>query len=223
MTARESDTKKRILKEALTLIKANGYDAVTINDICKASEVSKHTFYYHFSSKEELLIQFFTIPRDVTADNLSSLLDAPNAVEQFWRLIEPGIDFFEEVGIEITKRIYIANVSRPIGTFSKKDMNRDLVRAEISVLTRAQAAGEILTPLHPQELIWLFKIQKFGVISSWCVSNGQFPLKEMMRSSMERLLLVREDLRKSDELASRMQRLHETWEKQWEQENQGKE
>ena len=42
----DNETRKKIRDNALRLFQENGYDAVTINAICKASGISKNTFYY---------------------------------------------------------------------------------------------------------------------------------------------------------------------------------
>lgn len=46
----ENATKKKIRKVALNLINEKGYDNVTLKEICEASGINKHTFYYYFDS-----------------------------------------------------------------------------------------------------------------------------------------------------------------------------
>jgi len=48
------ETKDYILFESFKLFLANGYDKVSMNDLVKASGLSKGAFYHYFSSKEEL-------------------------------------------------------------------------------------------------------------------------------------------------------------------------
>lgn len=47
----------KITHSALQLFEKNGYDAVSIDDIAEAAEVSKSTFYNYFVSKEAVLIK----------------------------------------------------------------------------------------------------------------------------------------------------------------------
>ncbi|MGL4522154.1 MAG: TetR/AcrR family transcriptional regulator [Bacilli bacterium] len=208
MTQKENDTKKRILSVALQLIKQHGFDSVTLNDICKASGISKHTFYYHFSSKDDLLIQFYTIPRDISVANLSDILTAPNCVEQFWKLAEPGIEFFEEIGIEIAKRILVANITRDIGTFSKSELQKDLLRTEIAIVENGQNTGQIRNKADAVELLWTYKMQTFGIITSWCISNAAFDIKNAMRSTMEIAFDVSPELRKGTGVADKLKQIH---------------
>jgi len=44
----------RLLDAALTLIRAKGYAATTVDDLCAAACVTKGAFFHHFRSKEDL-------------------------------------------------------------------------------------------------------------------------------------------------------------------------
>ena len=55
-TIKDSDKRKsEILNAAGKLFAAKGYDAATVNDILRAVNIAKGTFYYHFKSKEDVL------------------------------------------------------------------------------------------------------------------------------------------------------------------------
>jgi AcrR family transcriptional regulator len=191
-----ADTKQTILTKALELIKDKGFDQVTLNDICAAAEVSKHTFYYYFKSKEALLLDFFEIPRALTASRLSSILSAENHIDQFWSLIEPATDFFVNAGPEITRRIIIANVTRDIGTFDTSKYNHELARVEISLLAKAYEKGEIRNSSDPIQLLHIILLQSVGLVSRWCMVNGIFDLRNAMRVSVEVALDIDPKLRK---------------------------
>ncbi|GIV01720.1 MAG: transcriptional regulator AcuR [Fimbriimonadales bacterium] len=51
---RKTDTKERILKEAMALIRDRGYCSVGVDDILKAANAGKSSFYHYFESKEAL-------------------------------------------------------------------------------------------------------------------------------------------------------------------------
>ncbi len=48
--------KSRLLDAALYVIRAKGYSATTVDDICQAAGVTKGGFFHHFESKEALAI-----------------------------------------------------------------------------------------------------------------------------------------------------------------------
>jgi TetR/AcrR family transcriptional repressor of nem operon len=61
-TARH-ESKTRFLEAALQVIRAKGYSATTVEDVCGAAGLTKGSFFHHFDSKEELALavaDFFT-------------------------------------------------------------------------------------------------------------------------------------------------------------------
>lgn len=50
-------TRTSLLDAALKVIRAKGYSATTVEDICAAAGVTKGSFFHHFAGKEELAIE----------------------------------------------------------------------------------------------------------------------------------------------------------------------
>lgn len=59
MSARAArhESKTKLLDAALHVIRAQGYSATRIEDICEAAGLTKGSFFHHFKSKEDLAIQ----------------------------------------------------------------------------------------------------------------------------------------------------------------------
>jgi TetR/AcrR family transcriptional regulator, transcriptional repressor for nem operon len=59
-TNRESETrhgsKTRFLEAALHVVRAKGYSATRVEDICDAAQLTKGSFFHHFDSKEALAL-----------------------------------------------------------------------------------------------------------------------------------------------------------------------
>ena len=48
------ESKTRLLNAALHVIRAKGYSATRIEDVCEAAELTKGSFFHHFKSKDDL-------------------------------------------------------------------------------------------------------------------------------------------------------------------------
>lgn len=55
---KKAETRARILKAALKLFQAHGYQAVTIEQICEEADIANGTFFLHFPTKTDLLTEF---------------------------------------------------------------------------------------------------------------------------------------------------------------------
>jgi TetR/AcrR family transcriptional regulator, transcriptional repressor for nem operon len=53
-THNSSETRAKLLEAARDIIRAKGYTATTVDDICAAAGVTKGSFFHHFESKERL-------------------------------------------------------------------------------------------------------------------------------------------------------------------------
>src|SRR6202047_1578340 len=52
----QHESKIRFLDAAVQVIRAKGYSAMTIDDVCLAAGLTKGSFFHHFKSKEELAL-----------------------------------------------------------------------------------------------------------------------------------------------------------------------
>lgn len=50
------ESKTRLLNAALHVIRAKGYSATRVEDVCEAAGLTKGSFFHHFDSKEELAL-----------------------------------------------------------------------------------------------------------------------------------------------------------------------
>ena len=56
-SALAKDSRTRLLDAALQVVRAKGYNATTVDDICAAAGVTKGSFFHHFKGKSELALE----------------------------------------------------------------------------------------------------------------------------------------------------------------------
>jgi TetR/AcrR family transcriptional regulator, transcriptional repressor for nem operon len=57
ITETQHESKRKLLEAAFEVVRAKGYTATRVEDICEAAGVTKGSFFYHFKSKEDLGLQ----------------------------------------------------------------------------------------------------------------------------------------------------------------------
>ncbi|HZD71660.1 MAG TPA: TetR family transcriptional regulator, partial [Actinomycetes bacterium] len=78
---RADRTRAHIIEIAALAFAEHGYEGVSLNELVKASRVSKGAFYFHFSSKEELALAAFRVKQE---ELMARLLgeEAPTSVSE---------------------------------------------------------------------------------------------------------------------------------------------
>jgi TetR/AcrR family transcriptional repressor of nem operon len=74
-------SKSKLLNAALQVIRARGYNATRVEDICEAAGLTKGSFFHHFSGKEDLAL--------AAADHWSSMTGGLFAQAPYHRAASP--------------------------------------------------------------------------------------------------------------------------------------
>jgi TetR/AcrR family transcriptional regulator, transcriptional repressor for nem operon len=75
------DSKTRLLDAALYVIRAKGYTAARIEDVCQAAGLTKGSFFHHFSTKEDLAL--------AAAEHFSAFAESIFSVAPYHSLADP--------------------------------------------------------------------------------------------------------------------------------------
>jgi AcrR family transcriptional regulator len=196
---RQTETKQRILEASLKLFKAQGYEKVTINRICDEVGIVKNTFYYYFDSKDALLEAAVGGYENMTTTCLSDiLLSGETYFEKFWRIEKPFYDFVAKNGIDIFRHYQYIQLSKPEKRLQMLQAMGELDKVRITVIQKAQEAGEIRNTADPKALIMVSLSQFFGTLSLWTDNDGTFDFNQTVRMGLEVCFDVRPDIRTVD-------------------------
>ena len=88
-------TARRILHTALELMRSQGFDQVSVRDICKAAGITTGAFYHHFPSKDALLEYGFA-PLDDSVAAAMAGHEAEPPERRLWRLLSAYAEFMED-------------------------------------------------------------------------------------------------------------------------------
>lgn len=174
--------KENIAKCAIELFKSEGYDSVSVNEICEKANVSRTVFYTMFKGKRGILDYVVSKPQQNDDEGFRRFADAENDFERIWQLFERFISIALDFGPELTSRLFIMQFESPQGI-------RDAVHALdnlFATLAKNCAKSGIIETEEPPEL--LSRIATDLIIHElyvWCSQNGNFSLRERARQYAE--------------------------------------
>jgi AcrR family transcriptional regulator len=91
--AKAPDTRDRILDIALDLFTEQGYDGTSLREIADKLGVTKAALYYHFSSKEEILLALHMRLHEFGREALLKMAEQePVTLEQWGELLDEIVD-----------------------------------------------------------------------------------------------------------------------------------
>ena len=174
--------KENIAKCAIELFKSEGYDSVSVNEICQKANVSRSVFYTMFKGKRGILDYVVSKPQQNDDEGFRRFADAENDFERIWQLFERFISIALDFGPKLTSRLFIMQFESPQGI-------RDAVHALdalFATLAKNCAKNGIIETEEPPEL--LSRIATDLIIHElyvWCSQNGNFSLRERARQYAE--------------------------------------
>jgi AcrR family transcriptional regulator len=90
LTRDAASTRERILNVALDLFSDKGYDGTSLREIAEQLGVTKAALYYHFASKEDILMALHMRLHDFGKDAMAQMGDGPVTIGR-WAVILDGL------------------------------------------------------------------------------------------------------------------------------------
>jgi AcrR family transcriptional regulator len=179
-----SPKKGEILACAVELFQKQGFDAVSLDKICEKAGITKTTFYYYYQTKEDILLDYFSLENIYTPNELLSILASGDYLEQLIRLNLVCTKYVTRGGVELTRELLRLNLKKKAISFSPADLYpRDTF---LTLLCNAKKNGQIRSPLPVEALYESMIYLMDGVCFIWATENGAFDIIEKGR---EQLLL----------------------------------
>lgn len=176
---------KSIGDRALELFLENGFENVTVQDICDACSITKPTFYRHVSSKEQIVLDAYEAIAQKLPEELLEVFDTDDRWEQIVRCFDVLISESCQMGPELLSKALEINLSEDRHTI---DMRAPLTSTVVRVIELAQAEGRILNASPADELFQAASYLFSGYELTWCIKKGAFDWKSEMHRSLELLL-----------------------------------
>lgn len=177
-----SDLRARITEAAMRCFRREGYDAVSVNDICREAGIARSSFYRVFADKKALVRELFEHTDANSIVSIEELLAAPNDFERMWLIGERYISLCRELGCSFIAALMSLSLQGEIDTLAlAHSVDKWFIR-----LTRNCQQNGIIRSQEPPELLGpLFADLMYQGIYAWCCSGGSYPLRARTRRISE--------------------------------------
>ncbi|MEE0160039.1 MAG: helix-turn-helix domain-containing protein [Christensenellales bacterium] len=184
------NSRDKLLDAATRLFHENGYQAVTVNDICEAAQLTKGAFYHHFDSKETLYQHLYTPQLDAYLSAHFSIPENADGKTLLLSLADATLSFSEEIGREMTSLSVVVMLNR--GTSLLFTEGRIHTRLLQQALSQSQAEKTLQCEGTERELMLIYSCLMVGFLVKWAsaASDSDFDWHSLLSREM-RLMFVR--------------------------------
>lgn len=168
LTPRAEQTRSAIIEAALRLFRERGYDASTMRAIASSAGVSTGNAYYYFSSKEDLIQEFYLRSH---AEHAAACRDVLDRYDEFAARLRGTVRSLIDVlnpyhAFAATFYKNAAEPSSPLSPFSKESSAARDASIALYASVVAGSSARIDRELRAElpELLWLYSL---GIVLFW--------------------------------------------------------
>lgn len=189
---RSRHTRRTLLREAVQLWSEKGYERTTVEEICAAAGVGRTTYYLHFETKEQLLLEVSWATASGVADDVEAVVGSGGLDQQ----LEAFIDGLAR-RMEGVPKSFAALVLR--NTFAETAKPRPSSEAVMfdnvlaCIFCDAQQRGEITQDLDPAELGAVLGGMTMDALQRW--ADGRDRSRDLRDSLQFRVDLILDGIR----------------------------
>lgn len=161
---RVARTRATLHQTLMSLILKQGYEAITIQDICEAANVGRSTFYAHYASKDDLMRSGLDHLRRVLVDRQRDALATPGDIKH--RSLGFSLTLFEHARDHIDlHRGLVGGGAVALGII--RQILSDLVRDELAATVNKTSEDAI-----PRELVVQYVVGAYMAVLTWWLDKG---------------------------------------------------
>lgn len=171
------ETRRKLAETALRLYASKGYDRVAVDDICRQAGVSKGTFYVHFKSKDQVLVEEFLELDRFYLDSLAEIAGLGTGVERLLALGRTSLRHLSGLGKDYLKAALSSQIAPSRGPSPLASKARASYKVALRLVREAQKEGELRGDLSSEEITLALVRAVRGIVFEWCLLDGRFDLE----------------------------------------------
>lgn len=182
MTSREKKaikTKKKLFNCAISLFKKKGYKNVSINEIVEKANTSKGTFYHHFNTKDEIIIEEMKKYEQHYTNIYNNIEKQKTEYEKLIAFTKEVFKFTEEyIGVDVIKVIYSTQLYNEVDNIYVIDEKRNLYTMVNKIINAGQKKGEFIKNISHKKITRMAIRCMRGTLYEWGLYDGKYNLIE---------------------------------------------
>ena len=183
---KSKETKSRIFQAAKTILQKQGYERLSIKNICEEAGVSNGSFYHHFKTKDDLLSYYIEEQPSINPD----MLDVPASVDEAKQtIIHVYLNYAtyaRELGVEFIASYYTPK-NQALNPIIRTERPYPIVTVE-NYLRKAMDAGVVTPKLPIEEILTDIRMLIIGNVFEWCLHNGETDFEGNITRSFSKYL-----------------------------------
>ena len=179
---KSKETKAKIFRAAKHILQKQGYEQLSIKNICEEAGVSNGSFYHHFKTKDDLLSYYIEEQPSINPD----LLDMPrNATEAKAAIIQVYLNYVhycQELGVEFMSNYYTPK-NQSLNPLIRTERPYPIVTVH-NYLQKAIDADIIKPDLDLEDITTDIRMIVIGNVFEWCLKSGEADFEGNMRRTL---------------------------------------
>lgn len=183
---KSKETKERIFQAAKTILQKNGYENLSIKNICEEAGVSNGSFYHHFKTKDDLLSYYIEEQPSINPELLEIPSGKETAKQAIVEVYLNYVAYCKELGVD-----FIAGYYTPRNQALNPDIRTERPYPIVTVqqyLEKAVATGSIQLNLSISEVVTDIRMLVIGNAFEWALREGNVDFEENIRRSISHYL-----------------------------------
>lgn len=190
------ETRKRLYDVALALFKEKGYNNVSVDEIVAKANTSKGSFYTHFESKDQIIIEHFKNNDNHYAEYYENLKNCKTSAEKLVNFAKNMFSFVnEKVDFDFTNVVYSSQLLHEQEKIYIIMEDRPLYKILHEIIKEGQKSGEFRNDYTTDELVKMAARSMRGTYYDWCLYDGNF---DIVNNGVKYFSLFVEGIKNSD-------------------------
>lgn len=167
------ETKLKIIEVAISLSRDSNFEDLTVNEICRAADISVGAFYHHFNSKKDIITTGYK-QIDLLLEEKFDAEVYPDFRSKITALFCEGGALLEKLGVNFVSETYRNQlITRAEYSFS---MERPVYIEAKRLVVEAMKDHKLNTNETTDQITQRMMRIVRGSIFDWCLNNGRTKL-----------------------------------------------